>query len=80
MPQAKPSPQHRGADHDMDEEALFRKLSKGQAIHRAPSISLTVQSLVLTDNSQICHILATRLDNLQLIRREWDIADAKVCN
>lgn len=31
-----------------------------------------------TDSGQLCTILSTRLDNLQLIRREWDMADAKV--
>lgn len=33
MPQTKPSPQHREVDHHMDEEALFKKLGKGQVIH-----------------------------------------------
>ena len=32
MPQAKPSPQHREADHNMNEEAVLKKLGKGQII------------------------------------------------
>lgn len=37
----------------------------------------TVLKKLGKDSSQLCGILSTRLDNLQLIRREWDMSDAK---
>ena len=38
MPQAKPSPQHREADHNTNEEAVLKKLGKGQMIYLSPHI------------------------------------------
>ena len=75
MPQAKPPPQHREVDHNVNEETALKKLGKGVLIHSSQHKCLIT---VLTDSSQLCGILSSRLDNLQLIRREWDMSDAKV--
>ena len=35
---------------------------------------------MFTDSSKFCQVLSTRLDNVQLIRRDWNVEDAKVSN
>ena len=40
MPQAKPPPQHREVDHNVDEETVLKKLGKGVSIHISTTVSL----------------------------------------
>jgi len=77
MPQTKPAIQPEPDHKTIDEDTAIKILSKGEFSHLLLTDNLCC---VISDSSKFCQVLSTRLENLQLIRRDWNLEDAKVSN